>query len=117
MNNTENITKAIIDQGMLPLYFNADETVSTEILRSLYEGGVRVLEYTNRGEAAKANFKKMVEVRNGELPGMLLGVGTIKNIRTATVSYTHLDVYKRQRHMCMAPYLLLMADGWGDKTR
>jgi 2-dehydro-3-deoxyphosphogluconate aldolase / (4S)-4-hydroxy-2-oxoglutarate aldolase len=83
MNNTENITKAIIDQGMLPLYFNADETVSTEILRSLYEGGVRVLEYTNRGEAAKANFKKMVEVRNGELPGMLLGVGTIKNIRTA----------------------------------
>ena len=50
MNNTENITKAIIDQGMLPLYFNADETVSTEILRSLYEGGVRVLEYTNRGE-------------------------------------------------------------------
>lgn len=83
MNNTENITKAIIDQGMLPLYFNADETVSTEILRSLYEGGVRVLEYTNRGEAAKANFKKMVEVRNGELPGMLLGVGTIKNLRTA----------------------------------
>lgn len=83
MNNTEKITKAIIDQGMLPLYFNADETVSIEILRSLYEGGVRVLEYTNRGEAAKANFKKMVEVRNGELPGMLLGVGTIKNLRTA----------------------------------
>ena len=27
MNTTEQITKAIIAQGMLPLYFNADETV------------------------------------------------------------------------------------------
>ena len=83
MNNTETIIKAIIDQGMLPLYFNADETVSVNILKSLYEGGVRVLEYTNRGEAAKANFKKMVEVRNAELPGMLLGIGTVKNLQTA----------------------------------
>ncbi len=58
MNNTENITKAIIDQGMLPLYFNADETVSTEILRSLYEGGVRVLEYTIEEKPPKQILKK-----------------------------------------------------------
>jgi 2-dehydro-3-deoxyphosphogluconate aldolase / (4S)-4-hydroxy-2-oxoglutarate aldolase len=83
MNNTQKITNAIIAQGILPLYFNADETVSVEVLRALYKAGITAVEYTNRGEAALANFKKMVEVRNVEMPSMLLGVGTIKNIETA----------------------------------
>ena len=74
---------AILQQGMLPLYFNADETVSIEILRSIYKAGVKAVEYTNRGEAALHNFKKLVEVRNAEMSGMLLGVGTIKNVQQA----------------------------------
>ncbi len=83
MSNIKKTTDAIIAQGMLPLYFNADETVSIDILRTVYRAGVKALEYTNRGEAALANFKKMVEVRNAEMPGMLLGVGTVKNLQTA----------------------------------
>jgi len=73
----------IIQQGMLPLYFNADETVSVEILRAIYKAGVKAVEYTNRGEAALSNFKKLVEIRNAEMSGMLLGVGTIKNLEQA----------------------------------
>jgi 2-dehydro-3-deoxyphosphogluconate aldolase/(4S)-4-hydroxy-2-oxoglutarate aldolase len=69
---------------MLPLYFNPDETVSVEILRALHRSGVVAVEYTNRGDAALQNFRKLVEVRNAEMPGMLLGVGTIKNIQHAT---------------------------------
>ncbi|MBL0025465.1 MAG: bifunctional 4-hydroxy-2-oxoglutarate aldolase/2-dehydro-3-deoxy-phosphogluconate aldolase [Saprospiraceae bacterium] len=83
MSNTQKSIDAIIDQGMLPLYFNADEKVSIDILRTVYTAGVRALEYTNRGEAALANFRKMVQVRNAEMPGMLLGVGTIKNKKSA----------------------------------
>jgi len=83
MSKTKQIADAIIAQGMLPLYFNADETVSFEILRAVYKAGVKALEYTNRGDAALMNFKKMVAVRNAEMPGMLLGVGTVKNLQTA----------------------------------
>ena len=83
MSKTKQIADAIIAQGMLPLYFNADETVSFEILRAVYKAGVKALEYTNRGDAALMNFKKMVAVRNSEMPGMLLGVGTVKNLQTA----------------------------------
>ena len=74
---------AIIQQGMLPLYFNADETVSVEILRAIFRAGIKAVEYTNRGEAALSNFKKLVEIRNAEMSGMLLGVGTIKNLEQA----------------------------------
>jgi 2-dehydro-3-deoxyphosphogluconate aldolase/(4S)-4-hydroxy-2-oxoglutarate aldolase len=83
MSKSKKIAEAIIAQGMLPLYFNADETVSVDILKTIYKAGVTAVEYTNRGEAALANFKKMIAVRNAEMPGMLLGVGTVKNLTTA----------------------------------
>lgn len=79
----EQVKDAIIGQGMLPLYFNTDETVSVDVLKAIYKAGVKAVEYTNRGEAALNNFKKLVEVRNSEMPGLLLGVGTIKNLQQA----------------------------------
>lgn len=83
MSKTKQIADAIIAQGMLPLYFNASEEVSLDTLKAIYKAGVKAVEYTNRGDAALANFKKMVALRNTEMPGMLLGVGTIKNLQTA----------------------------------
>ena len=83
MNSIKQVTNKIVEQGMLPLFFNADETVSVEILRVLYRSGIRVFEYTNRGEAALRNFTKMVAVRNSEMPDMLMGIGTIKNTKQA----------------------------------
>lgn len=83
MSNTQRITDAIVTQGMLPLYFNASEEVSLDVLKAIYNAGVKAVEYTNRGEAALSNFKKMVELRNASMPGLLLGVGTIKNMQQA----------------------------------
>jgi len=83
MSKTQQITDAIIAQGMLPLYFNADENVSLDVLRAIYKAGVKAVEYTNRGEAALKNFTKMTALRNAEMPDLLLGVGTIKNLQQA----------------------------------
>ncbi|WP_034691176.1 bifunctional 4-hydroxy-2-oxoglutarate aldolase/2-dehydro-3-deoxy-phosphogluconate aldolase [Kaistella palustris] len=77
--NIQKVSDAIVQQGILPLYFNADENVTLEVLRSLYKAGIRAVEYTNRGEAALQNFKKMVGIRDTEMPNLLLGIGTIKN--------------------------------------
>lgn len=84
MSKTQQITDAIIAQGILPLYFNPSEEVSLDVLKAIYKAGVKAVEYTNRGDAALANFKKMVALRNAEMPGLLLGVGTIKNMQQAT---------------------------------
>ena len=83
MTSSKIVLDTIVAQGMLPLYFNADETVSVEILRALYKSNVKAVEYTNRGEAALSNFKTLVAVRNAEMPGLLLGIGTIKNLAQA----------------------------------
>ena len=71
----EKLLKRIPEQGILPLYFYKDTEVSIGVLRALYEAGIRMVEYTNRGEASLQNFKKMREVCDTELKGMYLGIG------------------------------------------
>ena len=83
MNTIQKITETIIQQGMLPLYYNEDENVTIEVLRAIYRAGIKAVEYTSRGETALSNFSKMVEVRNAEMPDLLLGIGTIKNLQQA----------------------------------
>jgi 2-dehydro-3-deoxyphosphogluconate aldolase / (4S)-4-hydroxy-2-oxoglutarate aldolase len=83
MSNINKAIEGIIQQGMLPLYFNADETVSVDVLKTIYKAGVKVVEYTNRGEAALKNFTKLIQIRNAEMPDLMIGVGTIKNLAQA----------------------------------
>ncbi len=59
MSNRIQTSNAIVAQGMLPLYFNADEIVSIEVLRAIYRAGIKAVEYTNRGAAAFSNFQKL----------------------------------------------------------
>ena len=77
------IIKKIAEQGVLPLYFHPDPTVSVEVLKALYAAGIRAVEYTNRGEAALDNFKLLKETRDQQLPELLLGIGTIKRKKEA----------------------------------
>ena len=74
-NNDHPIFKKIKEQGLVPLYFHPDPEVCEALLRALYEGGSRVVEFTNRGPEAIKNFARL---RRLDLPGMALGIGTIK---------------------------------------
>jgi 2-dehydro-3-deoxyphosphogluconate aldolase/(4S)-4-hydroxy-2-oxoglutarate aldolase len=87
MNTIQKVTEVITQQGMLPLYYNEDENVTIEVLRAIYRGGIKAVEYTSRGEAALKNFTKMIAVRNAEMPDLLLGIGTIKNVEQASAYY------------------------------
>lgn len=79
MDKKSALLQLIPEQGILPLYFYKDTEVSLNVLRALYSAGIRTVEYTNRGEAALANFAAMKQLCETELTGMYLGVGTIKN--------------------------------------
>lgn len=83
MLGKEEIKKIIIEQGMLPLYYHPSSEVSIAVLEALYKAGVKAIEYTNRGEHAIANFKAMRKLVTEKMPGMQLGIGTIKTIADA----------------------------------
>lgn len=84
MDKKQEIVNLIIEQGILPLYFHPDADVSVQILKSLYSAGIRAVEYTNRGEAAINNFLQLRKIADKEMPGLQLGIGTIRNKIEAT---------------------------------
>jgi len=77
------VLSSILSQGMLPLFFYEDAVVSLEIVRTLYNAGIRAIEYTNRGKEALDNFKAIKKAVNREMPGLHLGIGTVKNVSDA----------------------------------
>ena len=83
MTKKQLVQAALLKQKMLPLYFNKSVEVSIGILEALYNAGVRVVEYTNRGEAALQNFKQLKKVATEKMPGLFLGIGTIKTAEQA----------------------------------
>jgi 2-dehydro-3-deoxyphosphogluconate aldolase/(4S)-4-hydroxy-2-oxoglutarate aldolase len=64
---------------MLPLYYCHSLTVSLDVARVLHRAGIRAIEYTNRGVAALENFTVMKKTLAEELPGLYLGIGTVKS--------------------------------------
>ncbi|WP_379963888.1 bifunctional 4-hydroxy-2-oxoglutarate aldolase/2-dehydro-3-deoxy-phosphogluconate aldolase [Epilithonimonas sp. UC225_85] len=75
------ILQKIKDQKIVPLFYNESFEVSKNTVKALYEGGIRVIEYTNRGTQALENFIKLKEISATEFPELLLGIGTVKNIK------------------------------------
>lgn len=84
MEYQEQIIEQVKQQGVLPLFYHADPEVCLNITRTLYDAGIRVIEFTNRGAQALENFKLLVQTRNQQWPGLQLAVGTIRTAEQAT---------------------------------
>ena len=83
MSKKNELLQLIPQQGILPLFFHKDAEVSIQVLKALYNAGIRAVEYTNRGEAALANFKLMKQLCESEMKDLYLGIGTMKNAEMA----------------------------------
>ena len=83
MDKRDEILAMIDRQGLMPLYYHADETVSIDVMKALYVAGVRLIEYTNRGSEALKNFTAMKKGALKDHPDLFLGAGTIKDEASA----------------------------------
>ncbi|HXL58264.1 MAG TPA: hypothetical protein VN958_18510 [Chitinophagaceae bacterium] len=90
MKNKEEILQAILQQGVLPLFYNADVEVSMQTIKTLYKAGIRVMEFTNRAEGALEVYKEVRKQVGAEMPDMFFGAGTIKTLKQA-VAFEHAD--------------------------
>ncbi|MBN1950460.1 MAG: bifunctional 4-hydroxy-2-oxoglutarate aldolase/2-dehydro-3-deoxy-phosphogluconate aldolase [Bacteroidales bacterium] len=65
------------DSGIVPVFYHPDPEVCKNVLKAVYDGGLRVFEFTNRGDGAHEIFTSLLKFANENLPGMILGVGSI----------------------------------------
>lgn len=70
---------------IVPVFYNADVQLSKQVLKACYEGGIRVFEFTNRGDFAHEVFKELALYVQTELPQMVLGIGSIVDAPTAAL--------------------------------
>jgi len=63
--------------GMVPLFFSSDIELSKKVLKSCYDGGARLMEFTARGDFAHEVFGELTKYAIKELPGMIMGVGSV----------------------------------------
>lgn len=71
--------------GLVPLFYHDDIEVSKKVLRACYNGGARLLEFTNRGDFAHEVFGELNKFAAKELPEMILGVGSVTDPGTASL--------------------------------
>jgi len=79
------VLQMVKTQGMMPLFYHPDLTIGKQVIKACYEGGARLLEFTNRGDFAHEVFGELNKYCAQELPEMIMGVGSINDAGTASL--------------------------------
>ena len=79
------VAQVMKDTGLVPLFFNSDIEVSKKVLKACYDGGARLLEFTARGDFALEVFTVLTKYAIAELPGMIMGVGSVTDAAAASL--------------------------------
>mgnify|MGYP000524793190 CR=1 FL=1 len=79
------VAQVMKDTGMVPLFFHKDIEVSKKVLKACYDGGARLMEFTARGDFAHEVFGELTKYAIAELPGMVMGVGSVTDAGQASL--------------------------------
>jgi 2-dehydro-3-deoxyphosphogluconate aldolase/(4S)-4-hydroxy-2-oxoglutarate aldolase len=71
------VVDSIRDAGMVPVFNHKDPETGYCVVQACYDAGLRVFEWTNRGEEATVMFKTIKEYIDKHCPGMILGAGSV----------------------------------------
>lgn len=78
-------TQQILDTKILPLFYHDDYDLCKSNIVACHAAGVKVFEFTNRGEMALAHFQRLKNEFSVSHPDLKLGVGTIYTVEEAAV--------------------------------
>jgi 2-dehydro-3-deoxyphosphogluconate aldolase/(4S)-4-hydroxy-2-oxoglutarate aldolase len=81
ISNAE-ILEKIKHSRIIPVFYHKDTEVAKAVIEACYKGGLRVFEFTNRGENAYEVFVQLQKFAE-KMPDLLLGIGTIMDSPTA----------------------------------
>lgn len=80
-----NVALAMEETGLVPLFYHPDPQVCREVVTACNAGGANVFEFTNRGDFAHEVFADVRKWALRELPGMMIGAGSVPDAPTAAI--------------------------------
>lgn len=78
------VAQVMKETGLVPLFYHPDLEISKQVVKACYDGGARLLEFTARGDFAHEVFGELVKYVIKELPGMVMGVGSVTDAAAAS---------------------------------
>jgi 2-dehydro-3-deoxyphosphogluconate aldolase / (4S)-4-hydroxy-2-oxoglutarate aldolase len=79
------VLNTILEDGLVPVFYHADLPTAIQIAEACAAGGCRCLEFTNRGDFALEVFAGLVKHCRANLPGVIVGVGSVLDAPTAAL--------------------------------
>ena len=73
------------ETGIVPVFYHKDIEVCKKVVKACYDGGVRLFEFTNRGDFATLVFAALNKWAIDECPEMIMGVGSVVDEGTAAM--------------------------------
>ncbi len=70
---------------IVPVFYHSRLEVARQVLRACYDGGIRVFEFTNRGDFAHEVFSGLAKYAADDCPGLALGAGSVVDEGTASL--------------------------------
>tara|TARA_B100001996_G_C18619151_1_gene576963 strand:+ start:651 stop:1316 length:666 start_codon:yes stop_codon:yes gene_type:complete len=83
--NRLEVVQVMRSNGLVPLFYNSDINTCKKIVKACYDGGSRILEFTNRGDMAYKIFEELLIYVSKNCPGMVLGVGSLTDASSASL--------------------------------
>ncbi|MDP4289669.1 MAG: bifunctional 4-hydroxy-2-oxoglutarate aldolase/2-dehydro-3-deoxy-phosphogluconate aldolase [Bacteroidota bacterium] len=79
------VATKMAETGMVPVFFHKDPETCKSVIGACYRAGVRVFEFTNRGDFAHETFAELNKWAAVECPELILGVGSVIDAPTAAL--------------------------------
>lgn len=79
------VLSTIKTTGVVPIFYHKDAETAKSVLKACYDGGIRVFEFTNRGDFAQDIFGELSKFAAKECPDLILGIGSIVDAPTAAL--------------------------------
>jgi len=79
------VVQKMKETGIVPVFYHKDIEVCKKVLQACYDGGVRVFEFTNRGDFAHIVFQELNMYAAKTMPEMMLGVGSVVDEGTTSL--------------------------------
>lgn len=73
------------ETGIVPVFYDKNESTCKNVIKSCYDGGIRIFEFTNRGDYAHELFSEINKWVAKEIPDMIMGVGSVVDPGTASL--------------------------------
>jgi 2-dehydro-3-deoxyphosphogluconate aldolase/(4S)-4-hydroxy-2-oxoglutarate aldolase len=75
----------ILGAGIVPIFYHKDPDICRNVITSCFEGGIKVIEFTNRGDFAHELFSDLNKWAEKEFPGLVMGTGSVVEPATAAM--------------------------------